>query len=453
MKTKGINTKVKKRVAIIVLVTLLIGLMTACGTKSTGSESNAYLSNQETTESEETQDTNSEEATETASDTEGITGAGTSGNSGSVITTANVTSDGALDASSLFTERDLTQSVDLEGAETISLKSGEDISITKEGVYVIQGTATDVTITVEAGDSDKVQLVLDGASITNEDAPAIYVINADKVFVTTTEGENNLQVTGEFTPDGTTNLDAVIFSRDDVILNGLGTLNISSSANGISGKDDVKITGGTINIQCTADGVEANESILMAEGTVNISTNKDGFHAENDEDSTTGYIYICGGNITVDAADDAIHGTTIVQIDGGNLNLSGTEAIEATYIQVNDGTIDIYAADDGINASAKSNAYAIVVEFNGGYTTIEMGQGDTDAVDSNGDIYVNGGTLDIYAQSPFDYDGYAEMNGGTIIVNGVETNEITNQMMGGGGFGGPGGGPGGGFGGHGGFGG
>lgn len=453
MKTKGINTKVKKRVAIIVLVTLLIGLMTACGTKSTGRESNASLSNQETTESEETQDTNSEEATETASDTEGITGAGTSGNSGSVITTANVTSDGALDASSLFTERDLTQSVDLEGAETISLKSGEDISITKEGVYVIQGTATDVTITVEAGDSDKVQLVLDGASITNEDAPAIYVINADKVFVTTTEGENNLQVTGEFTPDGTTNLDAVIFSRDDVILNGLGTLNITSSANGISGKDDVKITGGTINIQCTADGVEANESILMAEGTVNISTNKDGFHAENDEDSTTGYIYICGGNITVDAADDAIHGTTIVQIDGGNLNLSGTEAIEATYIQINDGTIDIYASDDGINASAKSNAYAIAVEFNGGYTTIEMGQGDTDAVDSNGDIYVNGGTLDIYAQSPFDYDGYAEMNGGTIIVNGVETNEITNQMMGGGGFGGPGGGPGGGFGGHGGFGG
>lgn len=453
MKTKGINTKVKKRVAIIVLVTLLIGLMTACGTKSTGRESNASLSNQETTESEGTQDTNSEDATETASDTEGITGAGTSGNNGSVITTANVTSDGALDASSLFTERDLTQSVDLEGAETISLKSGEDISITKEGVYVIQGTATDVTITVEAGDSDKVQLVLDGVSITNEDAPAIYVINADKVFVTTTEGENNLQVTGEFTPDGTTNLDAVIFSRDDVILNGLGTLNITSSANGISGKDDVKITGGTINIQCTADGVEANESILMAEGTVNISTNKDGFHAENDEDSTTGYIYICGGNITVDAADDAIHGTTIVQIDEGNLNLSGTEAIEATYIQVNDGTIDIYAADDGINASAKSNAYAIAVEFNGGYTTIEMGQGDTDAVDSNGDIYVNGGTLDIYAQSPFDYDGYAEMNGGTIIVNGVETNEITNQMMGGGGFGGPGGGPGGGFGGHGGFGG
>lgn len=453
MKTKGINTKVKKRVAIIVLVTLLIGLMTACGTKSTGRESNASLSNQETTESEETQDTNSEDATETASDTEGITGAGTSGNSGSVIATANVTSDGALDASSLFTERDLTQSVDLEGAETISLKSGEDISITKEGVYVIQGTATDVTITVEAGDSDKVQLVLDGASITNEDAPAIYVINADKVFVTTTEGENNLQVTGEFTPDGTTNLDAVIFSRDDVIINGLGTLNITSSANGISGKDDVKITGGTINIQCTADGVEANESILMAEGTVNISTNKDGFHAENDEDSTTGYIYICGGNITVDAADDAIHGTTIVQIDGGNLNLSGTEAIEATYIQVNDGTIDIYASDDGINASAKSNAYAIAIEFNGGYTTIEMGQGDTDAVDSNGDIYVNGGTLDIYAQSPFDYDGYAEMNGGTIIVNGVTTNEITNQMMGGGGFGGPGGGPGGGFGGHGGFGG
>lgn len=72
--------------------------------------------------------------------------------------------------------------------------------------------------------------------------------------------------------------------------------------------------------------------------------------------------------------------------------------------------------------------------------TIKMGSGDTDAVDSNGNIYVNGGTLDLTANSPFDYDGTAKYTGGTIIVNGQTVNSITNQMMGGaGGFGAQGG--------------
>ena len=68
-----------------------------------------------------------------------------------------------------------------------------------------------------------------------------------------------------------------------------------------------------------------------------------------------------------------------------------------------------------------------------------MGQGDTDGIDSNGNLYVKGGTLNINAQSPFDFDGQSDYTGGTIIVNGQETNTVTNQMMGGG-HGGPGGG-------------
>ena len=60
-----------------------------------------------------------------------------------------------------------------------------------------------------------------------------------------------------------------------------------------------------------------------------------------------------------------------------------------------------------------------------------MGQGDTDAIDSNGSLYINGGTLNITANSPFDYDGEAKLNGGTLIVNGEETTTITNQFGGG----------------------
>lgn len=167
-----------------------------------------------------------------------------------------------------FTARDLEQEADLSNAETITLKSGEDVSITAEGVYVISGTATDTTITIDAADTDKIQLVLDGANITNTGAPAIYVKNADKVFVTTTNSENSLAVTGSFTADGTTNPDAVIFSKDDLTVNGTGTLNITSSDNGISCKDDLVITGGSYMIKSAGDAIEANNSIRISDGSL-----------------------------------------------------------------------------------------------------------------------------------------------------------------------------------------
>ena len=297
---------------------------------------------------------------------------------------------------------------------------------------MISGSAKNASIIVNAGDEDKVQIVLDGVSITNESTPCIYVKSADKVFVTTTDSENTLTVTGSFTADGDTNTDAVIFSKDDLVLNGVGTLTISSTDNGIAGKDDLKITGGAINITCASDAIEANDSIRIAGGEINITTDKDGLHAENDEDDTTGFVYICGGTLNVLAEDDGIHATTIIQIDGGEVNLNAHEGLEATWIQINDGTINIQASDDAINAAYKSAKMTPVAEFNGGTTTIVMGSGDTDAVDSNGNLIITGGTLNITAQSPFDYDGTCEKTGGTLIINGTETDSISNQMMGGG---------------------
>ncbi|MCR5442369.1 MAG: carbohydrate-binding domain-containing protein [Sphaerochaetaceae bacterium] len=348
-------------------------------------------------------------------------------------------------ADDLFSDRDMSQTADLSEAQYMTAESGKDITITSAGVYVISGTAKETTIIVDTASEDKVQLVLDGLSITNKDFPCIYVKSADKVFVTTTDSVNSLSVTGSFTSDGDTNTDAVIFSKDDLTVNGVGTLKISSTDNGITSKDDLKVTGGTVSISCTSDAIEANDSIRIAGGDISITSKKDGLHAEYDEDDSVGFIYICGGTLSVTASDDAIHATTVVQIDGGEISLSAREGIEGTYVQVNGGTISISATDDGINAGRKSTSYPVTIEINGGDTTIKMGAGDTDAVDSNGNLYVNGGTINITATSAFDYDGSAKYTAGTIIVNGQTVNTITNQMMGGqgggamGGFGGFGG--------------
>ena len=345
-----------------------------------------------------------------------------------------------IDTEEMFTERDQQQTPDLSEAVYLTVSDGEDIVIDTEGVYVLSGQAENVTIRVAADSKDKVQLVLDDLQITNTDTPCIYVSSADKVFLTTVSGNNRLTVNGTFTADGDTNTDAVIFSKDNLVLNGTGSLQVVSTDNGITSKDGIKITGGSYEISCERSAIEAHEEIEISDGTIVVSKCNDGLHAENDDDDTTGTIYIGGGSLQIAAADDAIHATTIVRIDAGEMVLDAAEGIEATDIQINGGTIVITASDDGINAAQKSSSLTPLFEMNGGDVTITMGAGDTDGVDANGDIIINGGTIRIDGNSTFDYDGKAEYNGGTIIENGEETNTITNQFMGGpGGFGGRGG--------------
>ena len=340
---------------------------------------------------------------------------------------------GAIDASDMFSDRDLEQSADTSDALQYTVSDGQNISITEEGVYVITGTASNVTITVEADDSAKVQIVLDNTSIINDSAPVIYVKSADKVFVTLLN-DNSLSVTGTFTADGDTNTDAVIFSKQDLTLNGTGTLTINSTDNGISSHDDLKITGGTYNVTASHNAFEAHDSIAIAAGTFNINAGNNGFRSKDKDDDTVGYVYIYDGTFNINASSDGIHATTILEIDGGTFNITAAEALEATYVQINDGNITISASDDGINAAAKSTACDVKIEINGGTLSITMGDGDTDALDANGSLIINGGTIEITAQFAFDYDTSAELNGGTVTVNGEQVTAITESMqMGGGG--------------------
>ncbi|KRE72010.1 carbohydrate-binding domain-containing protein [Paenibacillus sp. Soil750] len=381
----------------------------------------------------------SENATATAT-----TQTATSTVSSTTSSTATSTSKASVqDKSDLFSDRDLEQSADLATATPMKLESNQDVTLNTEGIYVLSGEVENVTVVVDAAEDAKVQIVLDGVSITNEDSPAIYVKAADKVFVTSTGSKNHMEVSGSYVADGDTNVDAVIFSKADMTLNGTGTLDIvSQKGNGISSKDDLKITGGVYTIQSSADAIEANDAILINDGTITIDSDKDALHSENDEDPSKGYIYIEGGTLTINAADDAIRGNSFVQIDGGIINIkTSEEGIEANNIKINDGQITLYANNDGINASSKVNS-DVSIEVNGGTIDVSMASGDTDAFDSNGDLYINGGTINVKAASAFDSDGTAQLNGGNVTVNGEKITQITQSRGGGGGRGGAGGGKG-----------
>jgi hypothetical protein len=350
-------------------------------------------------------------------------------------------------AAELFSKRDLSGDYDASQATAITLTgssaktdsddvqiSGSAVTITAAGTYILKGTLSDGSIIVDAGKEDKVQLVLDGVTIHSGTFAAIYVKQADKVFVTLAEGSvNTLSNGGAFTQIDDNHVDAVVFSKDDLTLNGSGSLEVSSpGGHGIVGKDEVTITGGTYRINAKNHAISGKDSIAIADGSFSLTACQDGLHAENDDDDTLGNITVTGGDFVIEVDDDAIHATYKLRIDGGSFDITAAEGLEATYVQINDGSINIRAGDDGINAGRKSSACVPTIEFNGGTTTIVMGAGDTDGVDSNGNIIVNGGTISVTGNSAFDYDGVAQYSGGTIVINGSVVNTIPNQMMGGG---------------------
>lgn len=206
---------------------------------------------------------------------------------------------------------------------------GNVITITSGGTYIISGTLTEGQLVVDA-DDEKVQLVLDNADITCATSAAIYVKSAGKTFITLAEGsENILMNTAEFETIDDNNIDAVIFSKDDLALNGSGTLTINSeNGHGIVSKDDLKITGGTYNITAASHALSGKDSVRIAAGTFNLVCGKDGIHSENADDSSKGYVYIAGGEFTVDSTGDGIDASNIVQIDGGTFDITAGGGVE-----------------------------------------------------------------------------------------------------------------------------
>ena len=240
----------------------------------------------------------------------------------------------SVDLSDMFTDRDYE--VGYEDEVTVALSDsgttadgdgvrvdGNIITITKGGTYLLTGTLSQGQIVVDAADTEKVQLVLDGVSISNSSSAAIYIRQADKVFLTTTKGsDNKLSVTGDYVQTDENNIDAVIFSKDDLTLNGQGTLTIDAAyGHGIVSKDDLVVTGGTYQITAASHGICGKDSVRIADGTFTITAGKDGIHAENADDETAGFVYIEDGSFSVTAEGDGVDASGSLTITGGSFAL------------------------------------------------------------------------------------------------------------------------------------
>lgn len=305
------NLKMRKhRISLISLLltcTLLLSLLSGCGqTSSTGSDNNDG-SNSVVSSSE-----NSDNA---SSDT---------------------SAENTTDVSELFSDRDFETDYDESKSAKITLSgdsascssdaveiSGSTITIKDEGTYILSGTLDNGMIIVNADKTDKTQLVLNNVSIHSETSAPVYILQADKVFITIAEGSSNtLSNGGTFTAIDDNNIDAVIFSKEDLTLNGAGTLTITSPAgHGIVSKDSLKLTSGTYDISSASHALTGKDDVCVANANFTLTSGKDGIHAENTDDTALGLVYIQSGTFTIASEGDGISAASYMQIDDGNFNI------------------------------------------------------------------------------------------------------------------------------------
>ena len=113
-----------------------------------------------------------------------------------------------LESGNLFTDRDLRTDYD-DGSVTVSFGDeincsdpslvaidGQTLTIKNEGTYVLSGKLANGSVIIDAPNDAKIQLVLGGVEIYSADFAAIYVKQADKVFITLSAGTENILSNG-----------------------------------------------------------------------------------------------------------------------------------------------------------------------------------------------------------------------------------------------------------------
>lgn len=322
-------------------------------------------------------------------------------------------------------------------SQSVSINNGI-VTISDEGTYVISGSLSNGQVIVDAENTDKIQLVLNGASINCDTSAAIYIKQADKVFLTLEKNtENTLSNTNEFVAVDENNIDSVIYSKDDLTLNGLGTLTINAAyGHGIVSKDDLVLTSGNYNITAASHGLQGKDSVRIAEGNLTINSGKDGIHSENADDQSLGFIYIKEGTFNITATNDGLDGTSLIQIDGGTFNVTtgggsanaSTDSsgnIKEDWGQWNKGTgpnstFDPNTAPANPNGAEDTTASAKAVKADGSIlinTGIFTLDSSDDSIHSNSNVFINDGTFSISSgDDGIHGDSEVEINGGSITI-------------------------------------
>lgn len=348
-------------------------------------------------------------------------------------------------------------SISVEGTDAVV--DGTTLKISNAGTYVVSGNLADGQIVVESSDKETVRIILNGAKLTCSTGAPIYVKSAEKVVLSLEANTvNKMTDTSNYIlEEGSDEPDATIFSKDDLTINGTGTLTIEANYNNaITSKDDLKIMEGTINVTAIGDGIKGKDMVAIKGGEILVNAAEDGIKATNATDAAKGFVYIEGGNIDITAGNDGIQAETDLKVLGGDLVLNtgggssnGKSHIEESFggkggfgmtrpknegmtppdvtveIETNNAT-DI-TTEETVSDSYKGLKATNCITIEGGTFTIDSAD---DAIHSDNSVIINDGELVI---SSGDDGIHAEtillINGGTTTINksyeGLEAADIT----------------------------
>lgn len=331
-----------------------------------------------------------------------------------------------------FTNNDLNYGYDESSANTVG-ENEDIIKITAEGTYVITGRHTQIV--VSAPDTAKIKIVLKNAAIENSTGPAIYITAADKVFITAYEGtENTVSDGAEYSSEYSgSNVDAAIFSRADLTLNGKGSLSVTGNMKcGIASKDDLVICGLKLTVTSAGRGIEGKDCVKCSDAAVTVNAGGDGIKSTNTEDENRGYVYIESGSYVITAENDGIEAQTALKISDGDFTLktgggSQNAAAHSDGFEMRGFKQSSEAQSTEETESAKAIKCSSLIKIDGGSFNIDSAD---DAVHSNSDAEINGSSLVISSgDDGIHADDALIINGGDIKISksyeGLEGTKVT----------------------------
>ncbi|MBR5594096.1 MAG: carbohydrate-binding domain-containing protein [Bacteroidaceae bacterium] len=300
------------------------------------------------------------------------------------------------------TSRIITITFSETGVKTTALPSGITATI-NGGHIVINSTLSKIGYRVKGTCSNgslkiysdkKFQIMMLGLSLTNPTGPAINIQSGKTVYFTLLTNSNNTLCDG-----ATYNAPVVgsngeeedqkgtIFSEGQLIINGAGTLNVTSlGGHAICSDDYIRVRGGNINI---------------------LSAAKDGFRTK--DKFVIGRAEACSPNITINATSNGIECT------------EGTLTIEA-------GKLDITSGGEGIKVVYEETDPAVIPDayINGGYINITTTGEKSSAIQTTGNYTQNGGII----QATVNGNGSKIINSdGTTTISGGKLTGIANGTV------------------------
>ncbi len=289
-----------------------------------------------------------------------------------------------------FTRNDRDGDWDASGATRIVLKGGGaevrgggayayggDVVIAQAGRYVLSGALTDGSVIVSTDSTSKVWIKLDGAEINCSDDACIRVDQADKVFLTlAADSENSLTGGADYSEAAIADKrGGVVFSHDDLTVNGSGSLRVSAAyKHGFDVNDELVITGGVITIDAAQDGLHANDGLRIENAELAIRAGDEGICLQGPETllvissgsfdiqsvgagvKTAGSLLVESGTLNVETEGDAVQCEGSAEIAKAALTLNaGDEGIRLlgadSRLTVRSGSFDIQSGGAGIKCA------------------------------------------------------------------------------------------------------